>query len=184
MAEYLEKVDTSVIFGIKFFQMFPSVPTGTPDDPTAWVSKDYVSQRISDFNAGDITPDDPLQAFAHLSPVKYSETDLSAEDTEGYRIISIGDTSSPREVIISSQNLISNVILSVKDVSGSAAANNITVKAETGTIDGESEVYIKDNYGCVEMFSDGTDLFNLNSDILITPYDVPDNPSPSPSPSP
>jgi len=51
-------------------------------------------------------------------------------------------------------------VLKVKDVAGSAATNNITINPHSGeTIDGGSSLVIADNWGSVDLISDGTDWY-------------------------
>jgi hypothetical protein len=54
----------------------------------------------------------------------------------------------------------------LKDVSGSALTNNITITAVSGSIDGAANVKINTNYGFVELFSDGTNYF-INSQTAV-----------------
>lgn len=174
----LEKVDTSLLHGVKYFRKFPELPEETPEDPYAIVHKKFVEDRVGEF---DWNVDNPLELFAVLSP-RVSGGDLSAEDTKGCRIIGVNDTSEPRDVVISSGDMIRGVILYVKDESGNAGINHITVTVESGeTIDGESSILLMKNYECLELLSDGTNLFSLNSSIAISPGQL--EPSPSPSPS-
>ena len=53
-------------------------------------------------------------------------------------------------------------IYTVKDESGAAATNNITVATEgSETIDGAATATIAENYGCVTYYSDGTNWFTV-----------------------
>lgn len=47
----------------------------------------------------------------------------------------------------------------IKDSSGGAATNNITIISASGTVDGAASVVISQNYGAVQVFSDGTSYF-------------------------
>lgn len=50
-------------------------------------------------------------------------------------------------------------ILQIKDSTGSAATNNITVTPASGLIDGAASKVISNNYGSLELVSDGTNWF-------------------------
>jgi hypothetical protein len=53
-----------------------------------------------------------------------------------------------------------NHIVIVKDESGAAGANNITINVTAGgTIDGESSKVISTNYGRIELYSNGSQWF-------------------------
>lgn len=75
-------------------------------------------------------------------------------------IINITDTAVPRTVTLpapSSTNI--GKTFFIKDTSGLAATNNITISGVTGTIDGLGTVVINNNYGHVGIYSDGTNYF-------------------------
>ena len=50
----------------------------------------------------------------------------------------------------------------IKDVSGAAATNNITITPSSGTIDGASNSKISTNYGALEVFSNGSNWFTAS----------------------
>lgn len=58
----------------------------------------------------------------------------------------------------------------IKDISGTAAANNISIVPLSGTIDGAASLVISLNYGVVQVYSDGTNYFSQsrNSTSLIS----------------
>lgn len=181
MPETLEKISTDVYHGVKFFSKFPEISVDKdPDHDLHWSTKQYVDKVIDDFQENPKVSD-PLQAYKSLSPYTYSNTDLLAEDTAGYRVFGIRNTDTVRSVVIASANIIEGVILHIKDESGNAAVHGITVSVEEGqTIDGESEILLNQNYDSVDLLSDGSNLFTLSSSILITPDEAA---SLSPSPS-
>ena len=79
-------------------------------------------------------------------------------------IIAITDTSAPRAVTISTEDIQSGSttrprIFVVKDESGGAGANSITVSGETGNIDGAANAVISQNYAALTIYADGTNLF-------------------------
>ena len=52
---------------------------------------------------------------------------------------------------------------SVKDQSGGAGTNNITIDTESGTIDGAASILINVNYASVKLYTDGTNVYGLPS---------------------
>jgi len=95
------------------------------------------------------------------SAVNYNPSVLTSD-----YLIAITDTSVPRTVIISTEDIQSasptNLrFFVVKDESGTAGTNNITVSGETGNIDGAANKAISSNYGALYFYSDGTDLFSI-----------------------
>ena len=75
-------------------------------------------------------------------------------------LINITNTATPRSVILPAPN-ISNIgrFFTVKDASGLAGTNNITVTAISGNIDGLSIYEIDLNNGSATFYSDGTNYF-------------------------
>jgi hypothetical protein len=89
-------------------------------------------------------------------PANYNPSVLT-DDT----MIFVNDTSVPRSVIISTEDVQSGASnrlrpFHIKDVTGGAGANNITVSLESaGSIDGAANFVINSNYGCVSIWLDG-----------------------------
>lgn len=54
----------------------------------------------------------------------------------------------------------------IKDASGGAGTNNITVAPATGTIDGAASVVISSNYGDVQVYTDGANWFTMSSNAV------------------
>jgi hypothetical protein len=77
------------------------------------------------------------------------------------------DTSAPRALTVSSADIAlgsptDHWVFDVKDQSGGANTNNITINTEGAeTIDGVAAVLITDDYGSVMLYSDGTNLYTL-----------------------
>lgn len=67
------------------------------------------------------------------------------------------DTSSARTLTLPAPS--TSIWLTVKDVTGSAQTNPITISHATGTIDGASSLVIDWNYGSVDIFADTTNFF-------------------------
>jgi hypothetical protein len=105
-----------------------------------WISPAQIANRVS-------------------SAVDYNPSILTAD-----YIISITDTTVPRSVTISTEDIQSGSTANprefvIKDESGGAGTNNITISGETGNIDGGASVTINQNYGSFGIYSDGTNLF-------------------------
>lgn len=90
-------------------------------------------------------------------------TSVSANyTTSGEAIIGVTDTSSPRTVTLASSDCKEGRVIVVKDESGGAGTNNITINTEgSETIDGNNSVTISSNYGVVRLYSDGNDWFTF-----------------------
>lgn len=75
-------------------------------------------------------------------------------------IIEITSTATPRSITLPapSTNNVGKFYV-IKDSSGGAATNNITIVSTSGTIDGAASVVISQNYGALQVFSDGTNYF-------------------------
>jgi hypothetical protein len=77
-------------------------------------------------------------------------------------IIGVTDTGSPRTVTIQSADIVAGRIFIIKDESGGAGTNNITIATQdVETIDGAGSATISTNYGSVRLYSDETNLFTF-----------------------
>jgi hypothetical protein len=79
-------------------------------------------------------------------------------------LIAVNNTAAPRAVTISTEDIQSGNatnprIFVIKDESGGAATNPITVSGESGTIDGEASIVITQNYASLTVYANGTNLF-------------------------
>lgn len=79
-------------------------------------------------------------------------------------LLAVDNTAAPRTVTISTEDIQSGStsnprIWVVKDESLNAGVNNITVKGETGTIDGAATFVMTNNGQAIKIYSDGTNLF-------------------------
>lgn len=93
--------------------------------------------------------------YNHIS----SSTDIL---TAGQQIIGIDDTSVARTVTLSNADTVKGRIIHVKDESGAAGTNNITIDTEgSATIDNVASVTITSNLGGLSFYCDGTDWFIL-----------------------
>jgi len=88
----------------------------------------------------------------------------STNTTTGKEIIlAITDTSSPRTIYLSHEDLIDGRIIIIKDESGNAGNNNISVYPEVSgiLIDGEDHKVINSNYGVLRLYSNGNNWFTF-----------------------
>jgi len=89
-------------------------------------------------------------------------TAVSYTVNERDKIIAVTDTAAPRTITFPTTMItkMANTKWTVKDESGGAAANNITIATQGAeTIDGAASIAISTNYGKVELYSDGVNLF-------------------------
>lgn len=74
--------------------------------------------------------------------------------------VGVTDTSAPRTITLPDPATISiDQSFIIKDQSGGAAANNITINTAAGTIDGAASKLINTNYGSYSVKSNGTNYF-------------------------
>lgn len=83
-------------------------------------------------------------------------------NSNGASIIAVTNTAAPRTITISTAHTVNGRGMIVKDESGAAGTNNITVDTEGGElIDGLASIKITANYGVLKIYSDGTNWFTL-----------------------
>jgi hypothetical protein len=90
-----------------------------------------------------------------------SSTSYTVLNSDSY--IGITSTSAPRTVTLPNSGVIKNQTFIIKDESGGAATNNITVSVAGGvkTIDGSTSYVINTDYGEVGLTYDGTNFFTI-----------------------
>lgn len=82
--------------------------------------------------------------------------------TGGAMILGVTDTSVARTMTLSTVDAVAGKIIHIKDESGGATANNITIDTEgSELIDGQATATISVNYGVLRVYSDGTNWFSL-----------------------
>ncbi|OQP57958.1 hypothetical protein A3860_39580 [Niastella vici] len=75
-------------------------------------------------------------------------------------LIALTSLTAPRTITLPAANAMNNHILIVKDESGAAGTNNITINVTAGgSIDGASSKVINNNYGVIEVYSNGSQWF-------------------------
>lgn len=77
-------------------------------------------------------------------------------------IIGITDTTAARTVTLRSADTVAGRVYHVKDESGGAGTNNITIATEgSETIDGAASIAIVNNYGSTGLYCDGSNWFTF-----------------------
>lgn len=77
-------------------------------------------------------------------------------------IIGVTSTASARTVQLMTASLAAGKVVIVKDESGGAGSNNITISTEgSETIDGAASATISSNYGAVRLYCDGSNWFTF-----------------------
>ena len=77
-------------------------------------------------------------------------------------IVGVTDTSVARTVTLGSVAVFEGNTINVKDESGVAGTNNITIATEgSELIDGAATLVISSNYGVARLYSDGTNWFTI-----------------------
>lgn len=109
----------------------------------------------------------------------YNRTDTAIDytvlTTDYY--IGVTDTSVPRTVSLPAAPLGEGQVFLVKDESGGAGTNSITIDVDGAatTIDGSASYTIDANYGGVYIFYDGTEYRVINSTVTVAATDSTDN---------
>lgn len=85
----------------------------------------------------------------------------TSQNTAGESIFGVTDTSIARTVTIDTDDEVSGRSIIVKDESGGAGTNNITITTESGSlIDGVASIPITVNYGVLRLYFNGTNWFS------------------------
>lgn len=102
------------------------------------------------------------QESPHFSGIFYPWEEITATSTTaaGGYFFGVTNTSSAYTLTLASRMLKRGRVLVVKDQSGGANSNNITIATEgSETIDGSGTASITSNYGATRLYSDGTNWF-------------------------
>ena len=90
------------------------------------------------------------------------QSTATSANSNGSTIILVTDTSSAWTVTLDSDDAVEGKVIVVKDASGLAGTNNITIDTEGAElIDGAGSTSIATNYGTVRLMSDGTNWFTI-----------------------
>lgn len=91
---------------------------------------------------------------------KRTGTAASVTTTTNEIIIGVTDTSAARTITLQTADAIEGRMYFIKDESGAAGMNNITINTQGGqTIDGDATLVIASNYGGATLYSDGSNWF-------------------------
>ncbi len=97
-------------------------------------------------------------------PLGRTRTASDYQTTDTDLIVEVADTSVGRTVTLASATVAGGRVVIVKDVSGGAGTNNISVVTEGAeTIDGAASVVINTNYGYRVLYSDGANWFVIGA---------------------
>ena len=100
--------------------------------------------------------------FSFDGGIRYSTQRTASDLTVKNRVTYVGvtDTTAPRQITLRTSAIKDGKIYKIKDESGGAGTNNITIVGQGGeTIDGAANYVMTNNYECIEVISDGTNWF-------------------------
>lgn len=101
--------------------------------------------------------------FNHLFGYRKDGSAGTVDALTGDRIIGVSNTGVPVTVnLLAIAELPAGDTITIKDESGGAAANNITVTPASETIDSAGTHVINTNFGYVTLYSDGTNYFIIS----------------------
>jgi hypothetical protein len=92
----------------------------------------------------------------HILSRVSTATDYTVQATD--QIVEVSNTSAPRNITLPSAPAVVDRIIIIKDTSGGAGTNNITV---IGTIDGAANKVISTNYGSLRVYSDNSGFYTI-----------------------
>ena len=108
------------------------------------------------------SPGDDGSNYAIMPWHFFRKSYATGGNTDHETIIAVTNTDAPRTITIDSDEVGAGRILIVKDESGGAAANNITIATEaTEKIDGQDTKVINTAYGSVSLYCNGADWFSF-----------------------
>lgn len=124
---------------------------------------------------GGLTGNGDFYLKRTATAIDYNPSALTTDD-----IVAITDTSVTRSVIISTEDVQSGSptnprIMIIKDEDGNATTNNIIISLESGTIDGNAIHSIKNDYGSVILYLDGTNGFVYANRLVDSVAGIPEN---------
>lgn len=98
---------------------------------------------------------------SEIQDFTYERTNTAVDaNSAAEAIIGVTDTSIARTITLLTADADNGRVITVKDESGAAGTNNITIATEgSETIDGAATSVISTNYGSVTVYSDGTNWF-------------------------
>lgn len=100
-----------------------------------------------------------VQTQLDARSVKPTVAVVNSDTTLVADVVSLVDTSAARALTLPA--VLANLILYIKDATGSSETNNITITPASGLIDGAASLVINSNYASVTLISDGTNFFSI-----------------------
>ncbi len=115
----------------------------------------WVTYELSDPRPGPILPVTSNGVLIR----KYVATATDLDMLTGDSIVGVTSTSSPRTINLPFISVSAGTEYTIKDESGAASVNNITVSGNGANIDGASTFVINTNYGAIDVYYNGTNYF-------------------------
>jgi len=140
------------------------------DTPTGTATHTYTayfgSSNTAKVGLGTSTPNQTLSIVGSIScmPTAVSGTAYTALSTDS--VIDISSTGAFTLTLPAPSSSNVGQIYVVKDVSGNAFTNNITIQSASGNIDGNSSIVIAVNYGYIKLYNDGTHYFSAGEALV------------------
>lgn len=131
-----------------------------------------VSASVNRIMAASATPQtlNEVPSFGgNVKPLYKTAANFSLTRNNFY--VGVTDTSSPRTITLAPNSPAGSApyfgqVFEIKDESGNAAVNNITI---AGTIDGQTNAVIRENYGFVRLMFDGTSYWKISDSVVSGP---------------
>jgi hypothetical protein len=129
-------------------------------DFSSSADKQFIMRFSGGVGVGTASPNSQLHIGGSFAVERLALAASGNSDDEV--IIGVTDTSSPRTVTIQTADIVTGRIFIIKDESGAAGTNNITIATQAAqNIDGVGTATISSNYGSIRLYSDGSNLFTF-----------------------
>ena len=131
--------------------------------PNAQINFSALKTEFNDFPSSFISSGTPanhlVQPFLQGNVLFRRTFAASANISNTDQYIAVTSTASPVSLVLPTANVMQGQTFVIKDESGGASANNITITAGAATIDGAASFVINLNYGAINVTFDGTNYF-------------------------
>ena len=115
---------------------------------------------LADGSSTALVTENAVKVFVNSASFRLARTTTAANYTvlSSDDIVAVTDTTVARTITLSNAvSSIASKVIIVKDESGNAGINYITIDTEgSQTIDGQSSIQLQANYNSVSLYSDGT----------------------------
>ena len=125
--------------------------------PNSYVDLYYIMYNLTNARPGP-TGSSTILGVGMLIE-QYVQTAISYQVLNTDAIIGVSSTAAPRTITMPASSLVTGQRWTIKDESGGAAANNITISGNGKNIDGAATYVITTNYGAVDIYYNGTNFF-------------------------